>query len=214
MASASPGCAVPKAGPSGASIDVASLVAAWPLVVAAFEKRSRRVGSAFAKARVVAVTGDVMTLAIGAADAVSKGVLRERDTAEMSRAVTRVVVGVALRPVVDDEARAPAPVVAASSAAATSSPTAGSPVPGSSGAGVQAPGSAAIGASAASVVGSVPRVEPRAPAPTPAGGSMAGSGLDEVRSHPTVKAVLDAFGARVLAVQTVEGAADAARGPA
>ena len=45
---------------------------------------------------------------------------------------------------------------------------------------------------------------------------MSGSGLDEIRAHPTVKAVLDAFGARVLAVQAVEeaGAVDAPRGPA
>jgi hypothetical protein len=34
---------------------------------------------------------------------------------------------------------------------------------------------------------------------------LPGQGLDEVRAHPTVKAVLDAFGARVLAVQKMDG---------
>jgi hypothetical protein len=40
-----------------------------------------------------------------------------------------------------------------------------------------------------------------------------GQGLDEVRAHPTVKAVLDAFGARVLAVQRVEAEALPANAP-
>ena len=212
-AEASPGCAVPKVGPgSAASIDLATLVAAWPQVVAGVERRSRRVGSAFSRARVVGVLADVMSLALATTDAVSKAVLRERETAEMSRAVTREVLGVSLRPVVDDETRPSA--IGAGASPSPSRPVttpagpAASPAPARDDAGSAPPTQTGSGASQDAGA--------RSGAAARTGNSMSGSGLDEIRAHPTVKAVLDAFGARVLAVQAVEeaGAVDAPRGPA
>ncbi len=193
---ASPGCAVPKS--AGGSIELPTLVAAWPSIVAAVQKRSRRVGSAFSNASVVGVLADVMTVAVAGGDNVSKGVLRERDTAEMSRAVTRELLGVSLRPVVDDEARAPA------TPPPPPSPAAPLPI------------TRATGDVAAAVTPALAGVPVRAVSNPPAGHAMSGAGLDEVRAHPTVKAVLDAFGARVLAVQSTEGEvrADAPRSSA
>ena len=140
-------------------------------------------------------------------DSVAKGVLREREAIELVRDVTRDLVGVSLRPAIDEAVRPAADAAAGSGAPPSRSPTA----------------TAAVASPARRpVAGSPVAGGPVAGAPRVAGSPVAGSrvapgaGLDDVRSNPTVKAVLDAFGARVLAVQTTDAdpSAEAAGGAA
>ncbi|HVG94454.1 MAG TPA: hypothetical protein VND21_08410, partial [Planctomycetota bacterium] len=141
--------------------------------------RSRLLGAALARARLVAVTGDAVVVAVPDGDPVGRDTLRRREAAESFREAAREIFGVPLRIVVEGGARpGAAPTTSGASAASTARPA--------------APPAARPAATPP------PAVRPAPPSP------RAGGTLDEVRANPQVKALLDTFGARVLAVQPVD----------
>lgn len=128
-----------------------------------------------------------MTIALPAGDVVARGTLKERETVELCRAATRELLGCALRPAVAEESDA----VAAPGTGAAPPSLAERPTPPMPRAGGPASGPVAVSRAASEAAPS-----PEAP--------RRDATLDDVRAHPTVRAVLDAFGARVLAVHATE----------
>jgi DNA polymerase-3 subunit gamma/tau len=153
--------------------DLAAVVAAWPDVLRAVEAKSRHLHRALSKAAPASLSGSTLLVAVPAGDSVGRGAVREG--VEAFRAATVEVLGSGLRVAVAEGAAAPA----------------AAPVP------------ARAEAPAARPAESRPAASPRptSPARPAAGpGSPAGSALEAARAHPEVRAVLEAFGARVVAV--------------
>ena len=205
-ASAAGGCAVRSvaslSGTPAPSIE--DVLARWGDLLQA-AGRSRRLATGLAKARPLAVVGDAILLAVPESEAIARGVLRDREAVEAFREAARATFGVTLRPALDEGSAA--------------SPAANASVANPAGVGLPATRPAAIGVPAGVVSSAGPARAPSAGAPAP--GSMPGPGVsdrsqaagggargDDVRANPEVKAVLDAFGARLLAVQRVESPPD------
>ncbi len=217
VAAAAGGCAVPGASGAGpATVPTEEVVARWAEIVQAGVRRSRRLASCLGKARLVGVVGDVALLSIPETESIARGVLRDREATDAFREAAREVLGVGLRAALDEGGSRPVGPgpVRPSGGAPGGAPSRG-PVPAAGGrvAAADASGPRPSGAGGSLAASPAPQASGlgggagpsgvRAPSATGPAGST-GERLDDLRARPDVKAVLDAFGARVLAIQRVE----------
>ncbi|MCC7136957.1 MAG: DNA polymerase III subunit gamma/tau [Planctomycetes bacterium] len=177
------GCAAHAVAGAAGAIASADAVARWADVLAAATK-DRRLATALSRARPVGVEGDAFLLALPPTETYARQMFRDRAAVDAFRAATQAALGVALRPTVAEEGGAAARGATTPGAGPAPAPTSPPPRAG-------APGPAPSAPSAA------PRAE---------------GGGEDVTRNATVKTVMDAFGARLLAVHRHEPAADGGRG--
>jgi hypothetical protein len=203
--SAATGTAVAERTAEGAAaaVSLARVLGAWEAIVAGVEARSRRLHACLARAKPIAVMGDVLLLALPETETVARAILRDRDAGGALREATKEVLGTALRPAVADGFAA-AGLHSAAARGAGAPPASRAPVrpppprpPAPAGPPIVAHGGAAHAVAAHGAA-----AQPTPTAAAPAGESAAGPArAEDVRANPQVRAVLEGFGARLLAVE-------------